>query len=289
MLILGVAALAWFLLHGPGRPWLEEAGLTSAGPPARHAFRPDTATDADDPGRVFGGIPVSERELLVLDSGAYVVGYDEARRNPAWVAYRVPGDEAFSDYERHRGFSTDERTAAQVRHEDFTHSGYARGHMAPSYVIFSRFGPEAMKKTYLLSNICPQDMRLNSGPWNRLESLVSGSRGSPSFAAWCRELWVVTGPVFDEKVERLPSRVEVPDGFYKILLDVDEETGGVRVLAFHMDNGPDVGPLESCLTSIDRVEALTRLDFFPALEDAVEDEVEARQPSALWDEETVAR
>ena len=33
------------------------------------------------------------------------------------------------------------------------------------------------------------------------------------------EVWVVTGPIFDDDIEKLVSGVEIPDAFYKIIAD----------------------------------------------------------------------
>ncbi len=55
----------------------------------------------------------------------------------------------------------DTLTIAKVTHNDYTHSGYDRGHMAPNYAIATRYGQEAQKETFLMSNIVPQLGNLN--------------------------------------------------------------------------------------------------------------------------------
>lgn len=85
---------------------------------------------------------------------------------------------------------------------------------------------------------------------------------------------------------RRASPLRKPDhgeAFFKIVLDVDEGTKGVRVMAFVMPNKENVpGDLVSYTTSVDHVEELTGLDFFHELEDTVEDEIEREIPRALW-------
>ncbi len=89
------------------------------------------ATSADDRS-FFGGVPIRTtypHTITLLDNRAFVVGYDEVRRVPAWAAYRLfPNPETF-DFDRPSRFSIDERTTARVSHNDYTNSGFSRGHM----------------------------------------------------------------------------------------------------------------------------------------------------------------
>ena len=59
------------------------------------------ASSSADDRSLFGGAPIRPtypNPITFLDNGAFVVGYDEVRRVPAWVAYRLfpnPGTFAF--------------------------------------------------------------------------------------------------------------------------------------------------------------------------------------------------
>jgi endonuclease G len=254
-----------------------------AEPPVPPAYRFEGGVERDAvPGYpfVYAGIPRSNCEYTMLENIATLVAYDETRKNPAWVAYYLPGPTMYTGHKRIRKFSVDERTCAKVSHSDYTHSGYSRGHMAPSYNIFSRYGREAQKQTYLMSNVCPQLQWLNGGPWNELESRIARTEN------WARQrcgLWIITGPVYEGDVEKLPSGVEIPDAFFKIVLDIDEEAGNIYVLSFLMTHGKKHNkPLREYLVSVDNIELLTGLDFFHALEDDVEDSLEAAIPTSLW-------
>jgi endonuclease G len=97
-------------------------------------------------------------------------------------------------------------------------------------------------------------------------------------------VYVVTGPIYDEYRETLSSRsrVEIPDAFYKIL--VDAEPGSIRLLPFIIPqtvSGKE--PLVEFLTSVDEIEQATGLDFFWALSDSQENRLEADKPSSLWE------
>ena len=232
---------------------------------------------------VYGGLPRqtgagAAAGLRVLRNQGYVVGYDEIRRTPAWVAYRLfDVQEEPQSSARPTAFLVDGRSLAQVRSEDYTGSGFDRGHLAPNYGIARCYGPQAQEGTFLMTNIVPQRHAFNAGVWKKLEM-----REAVNFPGRCREIWVLTGPVFRNSPAReLPSGLPVPDAFYKIVLD--EQDGRVRALSFLFDHNADEGrPLADFLCSIDQIEALTGLDFCPQLPETVQRELESQVSTRCW-------
>ena len=79
-----------------------------------------------------------------------------------------------------------------------------------------------------MANIVPQKPDLNRRIWRMLEERVA-----KKYAIDFEEVWIITGPVYDENREALKSGVEIPDAFFKII--VDEVSGNPRVLAFVID------------------------------------------------------
>lgn len=247
----------------------------------RNIVESDYQVSGESP--VYGGIPREapsrkRRFLQLLRNRGYWVGYDEALRNPAWVAYRLfdPTEEV-SIPERPDSFSPDERTTARVRSEDYTGSGFDRGHLAPNFAIARCYGREAQEETFLMSNIVPQRHALNAGPWKQLES-----REAVNYPARFREIWVITGPVFRKKLKRtLPSGIPIPDAFYKIYLD--EFNGKVRTTAFLLEQDDDSGVvLEKRLCSITAIEELTGLNFFAELNEDVQKQLKAEPATRMW-------
>lgn len=277
-----VLFFAW-VAQGPARPYLEAVGLDISSLTGSDSYSKPSSYQGDGSEFLFGGMPKSERKLLLLDNPGFLIGYDEGHHSPAWVAFRMSGPVVYHDHERIGGFEVDERTKSQISHGDYTRSGYSRGHMAPSYGIYSRYGKDAQRATYLMTNICPQLQDLNGGRWASLERKIAGTpNGDGGWAERFKEIWVMAGPVYDSHERELKSGVEVPDAFFKIVLDRDETSGGLRVLAFLSRNVKGKGRLEDDLTSVDNIEKLTGLDFFPELEDDVEDEIESRTARFLW-------
>ena len=158
----------------------------------------------------------------------------------------------------------------------YTGTGYDRGHMAPNYAIGTRYGHEAQRETFLMSNITPQSPNLNRIWWRLLEE-----KEANDFAVRLERVWVVTGPVFTGDVKKLPSGVDVPTAFFRIILD--EENGQPRVLAFitpQTVTGHE--PLAQFLTTVREVERQTGLDFYSELSKDVQDRMETVKAARVW-------
>ena len=110
-------------------------------------------------------------------------------------------------------------------HEAYTSTGYDRGHMAPSYAIGTRYGHEAQRETFLMSNIVPQSPDLNRIWWRVLEE-----KEANDFAVRLERVWVVTGPVFAGEVKKLPSGVDVPTAFFLLRMEMEEKKTGINCL-----------------------------------------------------------
>ena len=126
-------------------------------------------------------------------------------------------------------FSPDARTAAHITTEDYTRSGYDRGHMSPNHVIDVYFGADAQLETFLMSNVVPQRHTLNAGVWEKIEMLEADTY-EPKFG----EMWVIIGPVFGATPEVLTDGVQVPEACFRIW--VRQEQGTPHVLAFVCPN-----------------------------------------------------
>jgi endonuclease G len=234
----------------------------------------------------YGGLPLAEQPGLpakrVLVNEGYVVGYADEWGNPLWAAYRMADVTPLPPAgERPERFEVDARTVARVSSDAYTGTGYDRGHLAPNYGIATRFGEDAQRETFLMSNIIPQRHGLNAGLWKQLEL-----RAATSYPARFGEVWIVAGPVFGATPNRLPTRggdvaPRVPEGCFMIL--ADESDGRVRTLAFLFPQDPKAGAdLADYLTTIDEIEARIGLDFFAELPMEAQGELESRRAGRVW-------
>ncbi len=250
--------------------WTDVLGITGMD---ASAMIGDFKDEPDD--LFFAGRPEVE-DVRILENEGYFVGYSEDTRNPAWVAYRLFEVHDLNSPKRPSRFTIDERTKAEVKHDDYTRSGYDRGHMAPNYGIATRFGKDGQKETFMMSNIVPQRPNLNRRVWRELEWKIARFYGQH-----CEEVWIVTGPIYEGEAKELESGVRIPDAFFKIAVDL--RGGEIRVMPFiFLQESEGDEWMRRHLVSVDSIEALTQIDFFPELPDELEDHLEAQAPTRLW-------
>lgn len=235
----------------------------------------------------FAGIPRGGM-VRVLASEGFVVGYSEAEREPLWVCYRLFKVDDPVSLGRIERFAVDERTESRVSHDDYTGTGFDRGHMAPSAGIAKCYGEAGWRRTYVMSNIVPQRPGLNQRVWEAFERLES-----EKYAETLGEVWVITGPIFEGPCEQMVSSkgetgVHVPSSFFKILATY--HSGAAEVLAIEMkQTDRDPAPVRAFVRTVDEIERRTGFDFFADLPDGVESRVEASAPAALWEIQTELR
>ncbi|AOS43667.1 Nuclease precursor [Lacunisphaera limnophila] len=232
-----------------------------------------------DTTHVYGGAPqtrLGAKPLRLLANAGYVVGYSDELGNPRWAAYRVRDTAPGAAPERPDNFAVDPRTVARIEPGFYTRSGYDRGHLAPNHAIATRYGAAAQAETFLMSNIIPQKHALNAGPWKQLEQRIA-----TNYPGRFGEVWVIAGPVFGDRPDKLRGRVAVPEACYMII--VDESDGRVRAAAFVFpQDTPAEAPLDDYLTTIDDLERRTGLDFLSELSDPAETALEARPLERVW-------
>ena len=218
---------------------------------------------------------VKRTEQVIRHEG-YTVSYNSDYRIANWVAYELTGKEAKSKKnERSNKFVPDPMVkGASAGNEDYTRTGYDRGHLAPAGDM--KWSAKAMRESFYLSNICPQKPGLNRGIWKELEEQ------SRLWAMDNGALLIVTGPVMTSDMKRLgKNRVGVPKTFYKVIcMRVGNE---YKAIGFLLDN-KDYGKtsLQSLGIPVDSVEKVTGIDFFPFLPDAVEKKMEASVDRSAW-------
>lgn len=218
-------------------------------------------------------IPVSleKREETVLKRIGYTVSYNSVYKTPNWVGWELTREETQGKEDRKDKFVPDpDLPEPRVEHADYTHSGYDRGHMAPAADM--KWSAEAMAQSFYMSNICPQNQKLNRDDWGDLEEACRG---------WARKygrVYIVCGPVYDKRNPKRigKHRVAVPDRFFKVVL-IENRKNPVA-MGFLFDNAAHHQALKKYMVPVDSIETITRLDFFSRLPDSVENRIEAEVP-----------
>ena len=231
----------------------------------------------------FAGAPVrrgnpAPDDIRVLRRGEFLVGWSDRLRHPVWCAYHVVRDARYDEGKR-PGFVKDHAVARSPSTGDYAKSGYDRGHMVPNHAIVTRYGEEAQRKTFLMTNIAPQAPALNRGVWREFEHRIADL-----WTARFGEIWVVVG-CFSRSTgcgETLSGTdIDVPEAYYQIILAQDGMD--VRALAVLFDQTVPWGAWAARhIVTIDELENLTGLDFNPELPSFIQDPLESDLPSRLW-------
>ena len=127
-----------------------------------------------------------------------------------------------------------------------------------------------------MSNMSPQNPQFNRGIWSKLEKLVR------HFAVKEKRIVVVTGPILpSEKTVTIgANQVTVPEYFYKVIYDT---TSPEKMIAFVLPNRGSNADLRTFVVTVDYVEELTGLDFFPLLPQPLQEELESSIDINAWD------
>ena len=229
--------------------------------------------------------PASTRPLTVLTYDHFEVGYDEQAKNPAYVTYALSGPiEHRGQADRPSTFTTEFRTAAHVADGDYRGSGFDRGHLCPSYAIYSRHGVAAMKATFVMSNVIPQYHGLNAGEWEQLEEAIAGRPNTnDGWAADYGRIWIINGPVYDQRPaqEQLKNGTWIPSACFSVVLRIVNEQWDA--LVFIMPNEKEVrGPISRFLTSVSEVNRVTGLTLLSGMPDEARVRCETARAIHLW-------
>lgn len=213
-------------------------------------------------------------EQIIRHTG-YTLSYNEDAEQPSWVAYELTKDEVLGGGTREDSFKEDPSViTGSATLADYKGSGYDRGHMAPAADF--KWSSEAMSDTFFLSNMSPQAPSFNRGIWADLEAAVR------TMAYDNDEVYVVTGPVLtDGPYETIgKNKVAVPKRYYKVILDYKDPD--IKAIGFVLPNEGSSEPLSSFAMSVDDVEEITGIDFFPRLPDDQEDIIESQYDLSKW-------
>lgn len=223
------------------------------------------------------GWPASPLQVLELvEFSAFALAYDEQHEQAAWVAYRLLAQGRQARHERYDRFMADSKVSTgSAEPDDYTNSGYDRGHLAPAGDFAT--SKEAMKESFYMSNMSPQEPSFNRGIWNKLEGRVR------EWAEETGEVWIITGPVLmnQKRLKKIgQNKISVPRYYYKVILDIREP--GISMIGFVLPNKGSSKALSNFVIPVDSIEQLTGLDFFPMLPDDVEENMESLAPAGEW-------
>jgi len=238
----------------------------------------ETDWDGESAGAAGLEIParLKNRPDQILKRRGYTASYNRETRLVNWVAWALTaghtsGPNKRKGVEYHEDEDVPSPRAGKF---DYYSSGYDRGHMCPAGD--NKWDAEAMRDCFLFTNMCPQDHQLNGGPWNDLE--IKCRSWAQKFGC----VYIVTGPVLEDGVRHKTigkNKITVPEAFFKVLLTLQPSP---KAIGFIYDNESGKVSMRDCVRSVDEVEEITGIDFFPMLDDDIERKVEKMADLDAW-------
>lgn len=199
----------------------------------------------------------------------FILSFNPQHKQANWVYYqpRVEGGIAV----RTNNFREDKMVSSgSAKPSDYLKSGYDRGHLCPAGDMTQSI--EAMSETFYMSNMSPQIPAFNRGIWKSLEEQVRkwGEK---------EQIYVVTGPVFKDRKGYIgENKVTVPGYYYKVVYSPSRG----QMIGFVLPNEKSYRKFADHIVSVDSVENLTGIDFFPQLPDSLENRLESWSDYSKW-------
>ena len=198
----------------------------------------------------------------VLNYQAIRVNFNPSLRIPNCVAYELtatmvamadaPGHEVRKNY----NYARDPNVKSCPENWEYRGSGYSRGHMAPAMDM--RWDKTTMAQCFYMTNMCPQETKLNNDHWRVLEERVH------RWAKRDKRIMVYTGPIMGKNPKMIgkdKKNIAVPDAFFKVLYAPDQG----RAIAFIYPNTPCPGGIKKYAVTVAEVERRSGLTFSNAI------------------------
>ena len=194
----------------------------------------------------------------VINYQAIRVNFNPSLRIPNCVAYELTAtmvsmaDAPDHEVRKNYNYARDNSIKSCPENWEYRGSGYSRGHMAPAMDM--RWGKTPMKECFYMTNMCPQDTKLNNDHWRVLEEKVH------RWAKRDKRLMVYTGPIMGKNPVRIgkdKQNIAVPDAFFKVVYAPEQG----RAIAFIYNNKPCPGGISRYAVTVAEVERRTGLKF----------------------------
>ena len=226
-------------------------------------------------------------ENYLMEKPQYVLSYNRTRATSNWVSWYLNSSSRGSA-PRQNDFRADNTLPSgwyQVNENDYSGSGFDRGHMTPSADRTSTVADNSA--TFFMTNMIPQAPGNNQGPWEKLESYLRAQLDVNGG----QEVYIIAGSygiggtgTAGTTNTIAGGKVTVPSQTYKIAViltngidDVNRVTTTTRVIAVIMPNIDSIRPNDwrPYRTTVDAIEAATGLNFLTNVPVAIQDAIEA--------------
>lgn len=218
--------------------------------------------------------PLKNTSERLLKRSAYITSYNANNKIPNWVAWHLTARWLVGNVKR-PGNAFHEDTdvpSPRATNTDYRGTGWSRGHMCPAGD--NKWNARAMYESFLFTNMCPQNSKLNSGDWNEIESACR------RWAKKYGDIYIVTGPILMTRQHGTIGnhKVIVPEAFFKVVICPAKSKG----IGFVCRNAAGNRKKDAYVNSIREVERITHINFFAFLPQKLQDKMENQANINDW-------
>lgn len=208
---------------------------------------------------------IANENNFLMVKAQYSLSYNRSKATPNWVAWRLDSTWV-GTAPRQDDYRPDPALPAawyHVQDNDYSGSGYDRGHMCPSGDR-TRSVPDN-SATFLMTNFIPQLAANNQGPWADFENYCRTLAGQGN------EIYIYSGGTGNAGTIA-NGQIVVPATTWKVVIvmpngtdDLQRVNKGMRTIGLIIPNQPPVSqsaPWRTYRTTVKAVEALTGYRFF---------------------------
>lgn len=225
---------------------------------------------------------VSNENNYLMEKPQFSLSYNRSTATPNWVAWRLDSS-WIGTADRQDDFRPDPALPAawyHVQDNDYSGSGFSRGHMCPSGDR-TRSIPDN-SATFLMTNMIPQLAANNEGPWNDLENYCR------TLASQGNEVYIISGPNGIHAVTPTIAngQITVPERTWKVVLvlsngsdDLRRVNRSTRVFGIVVSNRSvtNGNAWRNYRVTVDAVESLTGHNFFSNVPRNIQEYIESRR------------
>lgn len=230
----------------------------------------------------------------------YAIEWNPLVLHANWVALEFNAITRLENVKRTNEWNWDTSLTGTIEESMHKSDGFDKGHLcASSERLYSK---EANQQTFYYSNISPMISEFNQGYWSELEKLI---------LKWCHstsydKVYITKGgtinnplknftgsnPASDNVIPKTDAEGKTKHGLfvpkYYFIAVMTEKDNTFNSIGFYVEHteglpsNPTPEQLKQTAMSIDALEELTSLDFFCAMPDEYESNIEATFNDSKW-------
>ncbi|MBK9768714.1 MAG: DNA/RNA non-specific endonuclease [Chloracidobacterium sp.] len=222
---------------------------------------------------------IANETNYLMQKPQYSLSYHRTNGRPNWVAWRLDSS-WIGGASRQDDYRADPALPAgwyQVQDNDYSGSGYDRGHMCPSGDRTRSIADNSA--TFLMTNFVPQLGANNQGPWNDFENYCR------TLASQGNEIYIITGP--SGNIGTIAAgHVVIPAVTWKVVLvlpngsnDLSRVSRATRAFGIIVSNQPPITSTawRNYRVTVDQVENLTGYNFFSNIPKITQELIERKR------------